>query len=355
MPFQRASLRQIEERVEADIASNLGLSVLPRRSVTRSHARAQAGAAHGLYGYLAWIAKQAVPITAEAELLESWASVWGMTRKPAAQALGEVEFTGTGAVTIPLGTVLQRSDGVRYTTDADAPLVSGSALATVTAALGGADGNAIAGTKLGLVSPIGGIISEVTVQADAVGLGLSGGTDPETDAQLLARLMQQVQTPPAGGADADWVAWALEVPGVTRAWCKPLWMGAGTVGLTFVLDGDPALVPGSPKVAEMQAHLEDPTRRPVTAVPVAFAPTLKDLDPVIVLNPNTPAVQAAVTAAIEELLLREAAPGATLLISHLREAISTAAGELDHSLTSPTLNVSTLPNELLVLGTPAFS
>jgi uncharacterized phage protein gp47/JayE len=68
---------------------------------------------------------------------------------------------------------------------------------------------------------------------------LVNGSDIESIPDLRARLLERIQNPPSGGAAEDYVAWALEVPGVTRAWVYPKEMGAGTVTVRFVRDNDP--------------------------------------------------------------------------------------------------------------------
>ena len=42
---------------------------------------------------------------------------------------------------------------------------------------------------------------------------------------------------------------------------------------------------------------------------------------------------------VHDLLRRESEPGGTILVSHIREAISIAAGEMDHELQLPSGNV----------------
>jgi uncharacterized phage protein gp47/JayE len=66
--------------------------------------------------------------------------------------------------------------------------------------------------------------------------------------------------------------------------------------------------------------------------------------------PDTTAVRAAITASLKDLHEREAGLGEKLLISHIREAISGAAGETDHSLTVPVADVAAATNELLTFG-----
>lgn len=51
----------------------------------------------------------------------------------------------------------------------------------------------------------------------------------ETDAALLARLLDVIRRPPAGGNQYDYIKWAKEVDGVAQAYCVPLGQGLGTV------------------------------------------------------------------------------------------------------------------------------
>ncbi|MFP3944637.1 MAG: baseplate J/gp47 family protein, partial [Alphaproteobacteria bacterium] len=205
MGFQRPTLKTIADRIQADIAARLtGLASGLLRAVFIVLARAYAGAVHGLYGYLAWLARQLFPDTAEAEHLERHASIRGLTRLAATAATGNVTLTGNDGAVVPAGTELQRSDGVRFATDADATIASGTATATVTAVEAGEDGNTAAGAGLTFVSPVTDVDSTATVDAG----GLTGAADAETDDELRARLLQVWRDPPQGGAEADYVAWA---------------------------------------------------------------------------------------------------------------------------------------------------
>ena len=62
MPFVRPDLQTLIERAQADIQSRLpGTQPQLRRSLTGVIARMEAGVAHGLYGYLDWLALQLMP------------------------------------------------------------------------------------------------------------------------------------------------------------------------------------------------------------------------------------------------------------------------------------------------------
>lgn len=349
MAFPRPTLNEIIDRVLADVSSRVvGVDgAVLRRSVLGVLGRALAGASHELHGRLDYIARQVIIDTADAEYLDRWASVWGVRRKPAEFAIGSVSFTGTPGAEIPAGTVLQRQDGALFqTTEAGRVPSGGSLVVPVIASAAGAAGNTATGVTLTLQGPISGIQSSATV----VTTGLSAGSDAEDDDALRARLLTRIQEPPQGGAAADYVNWALEVPGVTRAWVYPMEMGLGTVTVRFVRDDDTDdIIPDATEVAVVQAYIDE--LRPVTARLFVVAPVAKPLDMTIQIQPATSEVKAAVEAEIRDLIRREAEPGGTILISHLREAISTAAGELDHVVVTPAGNVTHATGEIAVPGT----
>ena len=346
MSFSRPTLQQLIERAQADIDSRLpGTDPRPRHSVRGALAKNSAAAFHGVYGYLDWLARQLFPDTAEAEYLARHASIWGVTRTPAAAAAGNVTFTGTTGTLIPAGTELQRSDGALYTTDAEATLASGTITTAVTAAVVGAAGNAAIGTTLTLTSPIAGVNATATVASG----GLARGADEEDADALRIRLLAVIQAPAHGGNKADYERWALEVPGVTRAWVYPLEGGAGTVTVRFVRDDDASLIPDAGEVTTVQNYIDD--LRPVTAAVTVAAPTAAPADYTIALTPNTQAVKDAVTAELADLHRREAAPGAIFLLSHIKEAISIAAGETNHVLTVPSADITPATGAIPTLGT----
>ena len=350
MPFARPSLTDLIERAASDIEAGLpGADARLRRSNLGVLARMHAAGVHGLYGYLDWLARQMMVDTAETVFLDRYAGIWGVLRRPAAFAAGNVTVPGTDGVMVPAATQLQRSDGVAYTTTADATVASGVALLPVAAVVAGAAGNAGAGTQMTLVQPISGVAGMGVVAAG----GITQGAEAESDDALRGRILARIQQPPMGGSAADYVAWAMEVPGVTRAWCYPLENGVGTVVVRFVRDDDASMIPDTAEVAAVQAYIAE--RRPVTAQVTVLAPSAVALDMTIQLTPNTAAVRTAVQAELADLLRREATPGGTILLSHLREAISVAAGETNNVLVTPTADVTHTAGQIAVLGTITWS
>lgn len=347
MPFTTPTLPALISRVTADVVSRLELTApLLARDPAKVLAEVFANVVHGNYGYLRYIIRQFFAHLANEKWLARHGAEYGVPRKAASFAVGSVDFTGTDTTVIPAGTLLQTSAGAQYATDADVTIVAGVATASVTAVEAGIAGNAAAATALTLVSPITGVSSAVVASG-----GITGGVDIEPLEDWRTRILQRKRNTPMGGAASDYIRWALTVSGITRAWVNDL--GAGTVNVRVVMDDQPGtILPGQPKLDEVAAYID--TQRPVTASVNVLAPTLVPIDITIALTPNTTEVQTAVTAELVDLLRREAAPGSTILLSHIHEAISTAAGETDHDLPAPVADVNTQAGEIAVLGTITF-
>jgi uncharacterized phage protein gp47/JayE len=333
MAFDRPTLNELIARLKADIESRLdNADASLRRTLLAVLATVEAGAVHGLYGYLAWIALQVMPDTAEAEHLERWTSIWGIRRKQASSATGPISAEGTDGGVVPAGTVWTRPDGVEIAATAEAVIEDGAASVPVQAVAAGANGNTDPGVKLSLSTALAGI------KSTALSDGLTGGADQESDADLRSRVLARIRQAPHGGADFDYAAWALEVSGVTRAWVYPREMGAGTVTVRIMTDDATADgIPDAATVEAAQAHID--AARPVTADAYVVAPVPDPVNIVVNLSPNTAAVRAAVKEELDAVILAESEPGSTTLISHIREAISVATGETDHVLVSPTADV----------------
>lgn len=348
MPFKRPTLAELIAQVQADIEGRLpGSDARLRRSNFGVLALAQAGAAHGLYGYLDFQAKQLFPDSAEADALEKWASLKGIERKPAVQAVGNVDFTGVDGTEIQAGTELARSDGEVFTTDALVTIAAGAATVAVTAKEGGGAGNTGAASALTLSNPIEGIDSEATVAAG----GLTGGLDLEGLEDWRTRVLSAWASGAKNGKDGDYTDWALENTGVTRAWDFPAYTGLGTVGVSFTLDNDDmdaTIIPDAAKVTEIQDYLD--ARRPRPSAITVFAPVAVALNFTIQLTPNTAVVQAAVEAELKDLIRRDGSPGGTIRLSRINEAVSLAEGETDHDMTAPAADVVRAAGEIHVMG-----
>lgn len=341
MPFNTPTLSELISRAQADLSGDEGL----RHSDAQVAARVQAGAHFGLYGHQKWIADQLLPDTCEEEMLLRLAALRPIRdRLPAVAATGAASFAGAVGAVLDAGTLLQRDDGVLIRVAEDVTLTAAAGVAVLEAVDAGVLGNTAAGAKLKLVSPVLGIVDGFTVTGD----GLTGGTDQESIDALRVRVIRSYRQLPHGGNADDYVTWALEVPGVTRAWQRRHWVGPGTVGVFIMRDGDPDPFPNAAALAEAKAYIE--TLRPTTAELYVMAPAPKLVAYQIALTPDSSATRASVEASLRDLHYRESEPGVTLLRTHIAEAISGSAGERDHNLIAPAADVTAAGNEVLTFG-----
>lgn len=332
MPNERPTLPELIDQGATEIESRVpGVLARVRNSVIGSLNRVWQGGLSALYKHVDYLAQQWWPDTCAPEFLPLHGARWGKPRLTSAPATGTHQFVGLEGAEVPEGTTVKRSDGVQFTTTEPGVIAAGVAEVPIEALLPGQLGNSAIGTELTLTSPVPNInATGVTVTA------LGGGADVETIERWRARILLRIRKPPQGGADYDYEGWALEVPGVTRAWVYPGEAGAGTVVVRFVRDDDEDLIPSAGEVETVQAYID--ARRPVTAATTVLAPIATPQAYTIHLDPDTPAIRAAVLAELAELYRREAKPGGTMLISHQREAISISPGENDHVLTVPSAN-----------------
>ncbi|QBY56159.1 baseplate J/gp47 family protein [Cupriavidus oxalaticus] len=348
MPFELPTLPKLIERADADLSSKSQDAL--RRSDQQALTRVHSGATFGLYGYLGWVARQILPDTCDDDMVLRYAALRLKNgRLAAVSAAGTVRCTGQVGSVVDVGVLMQTNNGRRYQVTEAATLGVDGAVVKVQAVEAGTDGNLTAGTVLTMVSPVLGVADQVTVLAP----GLTGGTPQESIEGLRQRVLRSYQVVPQGGSASDYVTWALEVPGVTRAWCLSNYIGRGTVGVLFVRDGDADPIPDALAVASVQAHIDEV--RPVTALEAfVVAPQPHAIHYQLRVTPDTTAVREAVEANLRALHARGTEPGATLLRTHMDEAISLAEGETDHELLSPAADVTVGRTELPVFGSVAW-
>ena len=182
MPFKRKTLSELREENRQFMQAELkNVGALLRFGNLKVLADMDAGMAHLHYAYLDYIALQTNPFTATDEWLAGWMALKQTYRKAAtASQSSSVEATGTSGARLPAGTVLNRSDGYQYVTDAELIIGAGKkGTTTITAILpdltddstgGGSNGNADAGTILTLDANVSGVDNSLTLVDPATGV-----------------------------------------------------------------------------------------------------------------------------------------------------------------------------------------
>ncbi|WP_329505761.1 baseplate J/gp47 family protein [Haemophilus parainfluenzae] len=325
---------------------------LKRHNVIGVINRICAALSAGEHMHLDWLARQIIPTTAEEDYLIEYCLYKGIVRKQASTATGVVTVTAANDTTIPEGTVLEDSNtGLTFITTQETVVKAGTADIAVKCETTGVDGNLKAGTSLSLTSAILGLLPTATVKA------MSGGADIESLSRLLARLIYRVQNPPANGAPHDYVRWATEVSGVTRAWCFERYLGGGSVGVAFACDDREDILPTAEDIARVRAyitgHKNEATGQfegmPANVELYVFAPQFQAVNFKIRLAPDTPTLRQAVRKSLSAYLAN-AGVGALLYLSQIRATVSNTAGEVDNSVIFPTADVQLLSDNIATLG-----
>ena len=342
--FQRPTLTENISMLRTDLFAMLDISETLRRMDEDVRAKVYAAALHTLYGYIDHLALNMLPDKCNEEWLLRHAAMKRCPRKTATAATGYMRWDGvTDGITLSEGSLIQRDDLLQYQVTASATSAGGVLRVPVTCSTAGESGNMDDGESLWLVTPISGLPSIGMAET------INGGFDIEPLETWRGRLLERYSWTPMGGADGDYVVWAKEVPGVTRAWVYRHWLGTGTVGV-MVAGSDPVNpVPEAGVVAAVQAHIA-PLAPVAGSSLYVFAPQPQTVNFSIRLTPDTEAVRAAVIAELRAFLLRDGTPEGTLALSRINEAISIATGEYSHQLLLPTENIPIARNAMAVLG-----
>lgn len=342
--FQRPTLAENINMIRTDLFSRLDISDTLRRMDEDVRAKVYAAALHTVYGYIDYLAMNMLPDLCDETWLTRHAAMKRCPRKEATNASGYMRWDGVNNnLKLTAGSVVQRDDLLTYTVLADAVSSGGVLRAPVSCDTPGAAGNMDDAQALYLVTPVSGLPS--------VGLADSviGGFNIEDLEAWRARVLERYYWTPQGGADPDYVTWAKEVPGITRAWTYRHWMGTGTVGV-MVASSDPINpIPDQATVDAVKAHIE-PLAPVAGADLYVFAATEKRIDFHIRIKPDNAATRAAVEAELRSYLFRDGYPEGALELSRINEAISVATGEYSHVLVAPAADISIAKNELATLG-----
>lgn len=377
MPFNRPTLTELRAKNRTQLQAELKKTgALLRYSNMCVLADADAGLAHLHYGYLDYIALQSTPFNATDEWLSGWAGLKSVYQNPANPAsTPSYEFSGTAGTPVNKGAVLRRGDGYLYRLEENVTIgINGKGIGKLTAILpdiidsptgGGIDGNADAGTTLTLDVSLPGI--------DASGVMLepaTGGADIETQESFRARMLLAYQKPPQGGSDTDYEQWALAVPGVTRCWVKRRLMGAGTVGVYIMCDGNDETNHGFPVGSDGISQLDDwgaqkatgdqgrvadyiYPRAPVTALVYVCSPVAKTVDfEISGISHVGSDITAAIAVAIDNVFFEGGTPvgNGRIFLSDLNRAIGDIEGTAGFILVSPSTNIDLGVGELPVRG-----
>lgn len=331
MPWRRPTLGEIATRIRTDIEALVGKFPTPGRmfdvlAILSSRLN------HGAQGHLANVMATALINKCTDEAVLRWARVFNVPPRAGSKSSGDAQFSAPVYASVPVGTIVKAGDA-EFVVLSSVWLLS-IITVSIEAVEPGAAGNVATGESIVLQSPVPGVETEGLIDAGPSGAGTTGGTDVESVEQVRARLLRRYKNPPRGGADGDYVSWALEVPGVLRAWEYTARTTARTVDLLFVVEVEGDLnawtIPNATQITAVQDYLN--AKAPSTVTVTVSAPTAQSITLDITLAPDDANTRAAVESSLKQMYSREASPGGTIPRSVVLAAISDAAGETDHAL-----------------------
>lgn len=196
-----------------------------------------AGAQTELHAHIDTAVADVMPDSATGAAATRWGAIVGTERKGATSARksNALLVRGTPATAITSGEeLIHQVSGLRFAIDEDEVVPgSGSVAVDIVAIDTGAQTRLAAGEVLEFVSTPAGLETQAELQIDLD----EDGFDDEQDPAFKRRYLATFSEPTAGGTQADYVAWALEVTGIAAAFAYPNRAGLGTVDVVGLHDG----------------------------------------------------------------------------------------------------------------------
>ena len=309
---------------------------------------AVAAQVYALYIQAQWVTRQAFPQTAESDYLDLHAQLRGLSRKQATQAQGVIRFTAQSSETprtIAKGTVCLTADMVRFETTDDGVIDPGETTVDIPAQalLAGAAGNVSARAITAMaVAPVG-------ISSCVNPLPFTGGSDPEGDEDLRARVLDTYWRLPNGANIAFYEQGALSFDEVTAVSVLPRNRGIGTVDVVV------ATLSGQPD-EELLDLLQDyfQSRREIAVDVQVLSPTALTVNVSIQVKAREGADQQAVEDDVEETVRRWFSGerlAQDILLAQLGNVIYDCDNVENYVILSPAADQAVQPDELPTLGT----
>ena len=296
-----------------------------------------------------WVLDQSFPQTAQGVYLDGHALMRGLSRRAAAKAVGTLRFSinspATVELTIAAGTACMTAGEVRFQTTADAVLAVGELSVDVPAEAleSGAAGNVPPGSVTILTAcPVG--ITGCTNPA-----AFAGGSDPEDDESLRARVLESYLRLPNGANAAWYEQTAMSHQGVAAAQAVGRARGIGTVDVYIATE---AGLPDAELLEEVQADLQE--KREIAVDVEVLAPEAESVNVTVQVAPADGVSFETVKALVEQtvaVLFTGELLGKPLLLAELGSRIYAVEGVENYRITAPTADVAGGEGVLPLLGT----
>jgi uncharacterized phage protein gp47/JayE len=336
-------------------------------SVARTMAEVFGGTVSELYDFLARALGQGFLATAEGYWLDLKAQEYGITRKQATHAYGNVILGRNQPkqfnISIPAGTIAatlkdQAGDEYRYITQQTIilPALHTEILVPVKAEHPGTGYNVGADAIKKLTVYVSGI-DYVRNQSDWI---TSEGTDEETDDELRRRCFLAWEELAQGGTKAAYISWALSVNGVKNVYVNDNFpRGQGTVDI-FILSTSG--IPTPALIADAQLVID--ANKPICSDSLVLAPVVRNVAMDVVITPrkysDTSAIEGEIRNRMDAYFNPSGNPdytwieplgiGRDVIFNQLVEVMMSVNGVYDVEFNTPADDINIAPDEFPVLS-----
>lgn len=258
MAFNIPSLNQL-----TDFVIGVARALLPTKNWSRyapgwKFFRSIVVAVTEVHAHVTTALKDLMPDTASGEFLDRWGFVVNITRKSAtpARKSSALRITGTLSATVSAGdTLVHDATGLRFMVNEDETIPAALFVDVDIVAIDtGKQTQLSEGETLRFETPPTNINEEATLVLDLD----EDGDDAESDAAYRERILDRFSNPPLGGAQNDYVQWALQVTGIASAYAYPGRAGRNSVDVAALHSGTGTarLLTGG-EIAELLAYLDE--------------------------------------------------------------------------------------------------
>ncbi len=202
--------------------------------------------------------------TSAGEYIDKRGAEYGIYRKEGQYAKGQCTFMGEQGTKIKTGTLCSTESGIIFAVTKEGAIAeSGSVTLPIQAQETGDKYNVLAKQINRLPTEIFGVSEVFNAE------NILGGTERETDEELVERILLHLRLPATSGNKYHYRLWAMEVEGVGDARVFPLDNGAGTVTVMPITANGRS--PGEEILQKVRIHIEE--ERPIGATVTVQAPT----------------------------------------------------------------------------------
>ena len=341
------SVDEIYQEMLAKLAERCGFQ--PEESCDRAvRLYAAAAQVQALDIQAAWVLDQSFPQTAQGIYLERHAAMRGLKRQEASKAAGTLRFSVETAsvvdLEVPAGSVCMTEAEYRFQTTERGVLQAGELFVDVPAeALEGGSGfNAAPGTiTIMTACPVG-------ITACTNPKAFSGGSDPESDESLRARVLESYRRLPNGANAAWYERSAMDHEGVTAAQAVGRARGIGTVDVYITGESGQ---PDAALLEEVRADLQE--KREIAVDVRVLAPQTRTVNVTMEVAAGSGWTFAAVKATVEQAVASFFGGhllGKPVLAAELITLAFQQEGVANVRLVSPAADVAAAVGTLPVLG-----